>query len=426
MVTAGRAVLERVESWRREGAGAWAVEDDDIGAAASLIDEVRVGLDALLVDLVREGIRRGLPKAGGYSAADWLGLHTPGLPWADRYAVTTVAMALEHPDPAIRAAHVEVAERIASGVLRVQQARRVLKAMERVRPHVSGEAYAAGLATLLAAAESGREKDLAKAADGVIAQALPEDPKDAEAQRYAARAARLRTIRSRRHDQELTELTLTLDGPGAAFFRAVFASALARPQPDRETGAPDPRTVPQRHYDAVMTVFRRGMNAAEGMPTGEKATVLLLMSVDQLVGSSEAPVETVAGHDVSAGDARLMACDAGLIPVVLGTKSQPLDVGRTARLATPAQLTALRVRDRGCTFPGCTMPPMWCDAHHLRHWARDRGPTDLANLTLLCQRHHTYVHREDVSWRFVDDDPDPPVRGAGEIPPPRPHIRWVT
>jgi hypothetical protein len=70
-----------------------------------------------------------------------------------------------------------------------------------------------------------------------------------------------------------------------------------------------------------------------------------------------------------------------------------LDLGRTVRLATPKQVQALWIRDQGCTFPGCSRPPSWCDAHHVWHWC-DGGPTDLSNLALLCPRHHTIVHQK--------------------------------
>jgi len=80
---------------------------------------------------------------------------------------------------------------------------------------------------------------------------------------------------------------------------------------------------------------------------------------------------------------------------VLGTHSEVLDLGRESRLASPAQLKQLWLRDRECTFPGCTVPNTWCDAHHLTWWARG-GHTDIANLALLCPRHHTIVHDKDL------------------------------
>ena len=82
--------------------------------------------------------------------------------------------------------------------------------------------------------------------------------------------------------------------------------------------------------------------------------------------------------------------------MVLGSRGQPLDVGRTKRLVTPALLAALWVRDKGCTFPGCGRPPQYCDAHHVSHWA-DGGPTALTNLAMVCAAHHTFVHQQDLT-----------------------------
>lgn len=98
---------------------------------------------------------------------------------------------------------------------------------------------------------------------------------------------------------------------------------------------------------------------------------------------------------------RKIGCDAEIVLLALGTQSEPLAVGRSKRLVTPGLLKALWIRDKGCTFPGCHAPPAWSDAHHIRHWA-DGGPTDLANLALLCQRHHTTVHRTGASAQVSD------------------------
>src|SRR5699024_824611 len=67
------------------------------------------------------------------------------------------------------------------------------------------------------------------------------------------------------------------------------------------------------------------------------------------------------------------------------------------------QHRALWLRDKQCTFPGCTIPPQWCDAHHVDHWVNG-GPTDLSNGALLCQRHHTYVHTHDLTATVTDTD----------------------
>ncbi|UIJ33998.1 HNH endonuclease signature motif containing protein [Allobranchiibius sp. GilTou73] len=102
---------------------------------------------------------------------------------------------------------------------------------------------------------------------------------------------------------------------------------------------------------------------------------------------------TTDGEHLDAGTLRRMACDADLIPVVLGTDSEPLDVGRAKRLFTGGLRTAIIHRDQHCTFPGCDRPPDWCDAHHVRPWWAG-GETTLTNAALLCARHHTIVHRD--------------------------------
>ena len=96
-----------------------------------------------------------------------------------------------------------------------------------------------------------------------------------------------------------------------------------------------------------------------------------------LVGAEEA---------ISAAEVRRMACDAGIVPVVLGSRSEPLDVGRLSYSVPEGMRRALFLRDRGCAFSGCTRRPERCHAHHCEHWI-DGGPTCLDNLCLLCAFH---------------------------------------
>ena len=110
------------------------------------------------------------------------------------------------------------------------------------------------------------------------------------------------------------------------------------------------------------------------------------------------------GVPISAGWARELACDATIIPIVLGANSEPLDVGRATRLIPPALRRALIARDKGCAFPGCRRPPRWCDAHHIKHWA-DGGATCLENLVLLCEYHHQVIHHSDWTVKIVDGRP---------------------
>ncbi|HJW59733.1 MAG TPA: HNH endonuclease signature motif containing protein, partial [Actinomycetota bacterium] len=98
--------------------------------------------------------------------------------------------------------------------------------------------------------------------------------------------------------------------------------------------------------------------------------------------------------------AQLQAAMTRLPPTLGGTPTQPLEVGRTSRVVTAAQRAALVVRDGGCAVAGCDRPPAWCEAHHLVHWLHG-GPTDLANLALVCRAHHRAVH--EGGWRLGRD-----------------------
>jgi hypothetical protein len=125
------------------------------------------------------------------------------------------------------------------------------------------------------------------------------------------------------------------------------------------------------------------------------------------------------GRDDGSLAARLQTAAALLPPILGGAPSQPLDLGRTTRVVTPAQRIALAVRDGGCMFPGCQRPLAWCEAHHLWHWL-DGGPTDLANLLLLCRAHHRAVH--DGGWQLARQ-PDGHLTAT---PPHRPRRRQPT
>jgi Domain of unknown function (DUF222) len=97
------------------------------------------------------------------------------------------------------------------------------------------------------------------------------------------------------------------------------------------------------------------------------------------------------GERLSAGEARRIACNAGILPAVLGGKSVPLDLGRTHRLFTENQQIALGLEHKTCIADGCERPFAWCEMHHLDPWALG-GRTDLAKGAPLCGFHHRRIH----------------------------------
>ena len=96
---------------------------------------------------------------------------------------------------------------------------------------------------------------------------------------------------------------------------------------------------------------------------------------------------------VTAATARKIACDADIIPVLLGGEGRILDIGRTSRIFPAHVRKALTARDLGCAFPGCTIPAPWCEAHHISYWSRG-GTTGTENGALLCSHHHHLIHKE--------------------------------
>ncbi|MCU1453856.1 MAG: endonuclease [Acidimicrobiales bacterium] len=162
------------------------------------------------------------------------------------------------------------------------------------------------------------------------------------------------------------------------------------------TGAPE-RTPAQRRAEALVEMARRSgaLQAATGRPV--RPTLLAICDLGVLHGDQGEPVPfgTICEIDgigpIPAETARRLACNATITDVALGAEGKVLDVGRSSRLATSAQRKALLVRDQGCVFPGCDRQADWCEAHHVTEY-RHGGATDLANLCLLCSRHHHLVH----------------------------------
>jgi hypothetical protein len=249
---------------------------------------------------------------------------------------------------------------------------------------------------------------------------------------------------------------VALDGllePEAGHSLLAALEPLARP-----ASAEDTRSGSQRRADALAELARRALEGGR-LPQagGVRPQLTVTVELDSLLGR---PGPGALGGEagwvgpLAAEGCRRLACDgavtrvlvirhgagpdthpddpggegsltdqlqaaARLLPPVLdGAPTQPLEVGRTTRVVQPAQRVALAVRDGGCVFPGCERPLSWCEAHHLIHWL-DGGPTDLANLALLCRAHHRAVH--EGGWR-LQRQPDGRLTA---IPPPphRPHRR---
>ncbi len=196
------------------------------------------------------------------------------------------------------------------------------------------------------------------------------------------------------------------------------------------------RTTAQLQADALTDVARHILGCDTTRPLVPAVTMVVRVDLPDLEGRAGGRgYATLDGIDqpVSAGTARRMACTAGLLPAVFDGPSLPLDLGRSARTFTKAQVLALWERDGGCAFCGQTT---FVEAHHIRWWNRDRGTTDLTNAVLLCSRCHHTIHED--GWAIHVDPTtaevtftapthhDPAQQPRPAAPSPRRHPRRPT
>jgi hypothetical protein len=219
---------------------------------------------------------------------------------------------------------------------------------------------------------------------------------------------------SRFRDRDgMWNLSLRLDPEAGARADAVldaYAERLWRR--DKQAGCTDARTPQQRLAHAFSTLVD---TASAGDGAGHGPQVMLNVTVPHtwLAERTDAAGITTNGATLSAETLRRLACDARVLPSVLGGPGEVLDVGRALRTATDPQRRALEARDRGCV--NCGAPPARCQAHHIEHWVAHQGCTDLDDLALLCRDCHILVHeghyritrRSNGTWQLTPPDHPP-------------------
>ena len=417
-------------------ASLWQVQGGELGTLLGEFDALAAVACGARVAVVGEAEARGeISASQAGSTAGWVAEHAPTLA-AGSGAGQVARLVRECSRPDLTT----VQTAAVSGQISVPTALTVVTEFARLKPRLREEAAPTVLRGLL-------DMGIADGPKGVRAlrpALLAAHGADGEFQADADTAERLVSL-SRPSTDELGALTyqLVLDPVGAAALEAAIGPLSAPvPGPDGER---DSRSPQLRRGQALIEVCRRATSAGDRPSSGVKTTLMLTMSYDDLAARAGAAMvigSAQGGSLIAPETVRRLACDANVIPTVLGNRGEVLDQGRSTRLATPGQLAALWLRDAGCSFPGCTTPAHWCDAHHLVHWV-DGGASDLTNLALLCGRHHSVVHRDQlaghvthagadtgavaaaVTWNLIpgsygrrDDGPPPPHgdQSPGEPP----------
>ncbi len=395
LLAAARAALEGLDDRLWEAGG------PELAALLAEVDSLVAVGEAARVCVVGEAVSRGEPGSGeeALSPVEWVRRHARSLRGGGAAQVVRLAQAFAVPGNApVKAA-------VLSGLLPVRGAAVVVNEADRLRPLLAEGAECAVLDGLVEMAAEHGPSGCRGLRPALLARYGLDDVLDREqeaAKRYVSLS------QPRVGELGVSEYRLALDPEGRAVLEAALGP-LSAPVP--VDGERDLRPADRRRGEALVTLVRRGVAGAESVPVAAKAQVFVSIDLDTLrermvreavgptsstepfgrVGAGEVVGGTEAGTLLSASVVRRLACDAAVVPTVLGSSGEVADLGCTVRLFTPSQLRRLWLRDRGCSFPGCSMPAHWTEAHHLVHWA-DGGPTDLDNAALLCQRHHTVVH----------------------------------
>ena len=281
--------------------------------------------------------------------------------------------------------------------MNLAQVRVLVEALDALPAELGDDLRVKAEAYLVEQAEQFGPRELRVLGRGVLEHLAPEIADAAEHQRLVAEERRARAA---------TRLALTPRGDGSTDVHARLPDHVANRLRTYLESFTSPRRTPLGDIDALSVARRRGEafcalleNLPDtGLPVhgGSATSVMVILDLDQLI-SGLGVADTSTGDRLTAEHARRLACQARMIPVVLGRKGEILDLGRSARLFSATQRKAMAVRDKQCTADGCSVPAAWCEAHHARQpWSRG-GRTDLADGKLLCSFHHHRAH--DAAWQ---------------------------
>jgi hypothetical protein len=392
-------VLEALEQLRTDAAkhvdgSLWSLSDAELSDCLDTLHQLEQTVAVLRSHVVRQIDGRGIATVKGFrGTAGWLRDRLRLDPIAARDMVAQAAALDRRPN---------VDRAFGAGAIDGRHAAVIADTLDALPSGIDLAVIADAEAMLLDMATEFAPGKLRRLGARILDHVAPEVAEEAE--RVALELAEKRALRRR----GLT-LSVPVDGSvrvsgyltveDAAIVNAALDPLCApRPADDRPAG--------QRRADALVDVCQLALRTGS-LPDngGEPAHVVVTVPYDVLTGELRRGVLD-SGERISPDAARRLACDAQLLPVVLGGAGQPLDIGRSRRLFAGPIRRALVARDRGCAFPHCDRPARWCDAHHVVSWLAG-GPTSVANGVLLCRRHHRVIHRGDWTVHLgADEQPE--------------------
>ncbi|QWF22794.1 HNH endonuclease [Nocardioides sp. LMS-CY] len=367
-------------------ASVWSMDPAEAGATlveltrlAAQVSELQARV-AAHADTIHVGA-----EVGASSAANWLA-HTIKTTRAAAYGAVRLGHDLEQ--------HASTREALAAGDIDVEQARVVVRWVDRLPADLGAETLAKAEAHLLAEARHHDAKALGRLGRRLWEVIAPDEADAHEAdilQRQEAAALRACSLTMVDDGDGKTRGRFTLPTCHAAALKKILM-ALAAPKHLAATQGPgiERRPGPEALGRALCELIERYPVDRLPQTGGVNATVVVVIDEDSLMGRLEKAGVLDTGDRISPGMARRLACEAGIIPAVLGGNSVPLDLGRRSRYHTEHQRIAMFLRDRGCRAEGCDRTT-GLHAHHQQHWV-DGGHTNLHDAVPLCAWHHTLIH----------------------------------
>lgn len=299
---------------------------------------------------------------------------------------------------------------LADGAMHVAQARVIISALDELPADLDPEVRRQAEAHLVEQAAHFDPKRLRRLGRKVLEVVAPDVADEEEYRLLEAeerRARRVASLTMRRRGDGTTDIHIRISDAVAGRLRT-YLDAYTSPRRshfDDDHGGlgdrVDPDTgqrIPRSRLWATAFAAMLERIPADRLPQHGGAATSVIVTVDHDTLRDQLGVAGLLDTDesITVSEAMRLACNASILPAVLGTTGQPLHLGRSRRLFSPAQRTAMALRDRECRTHGCTVPATWCEAHHRTPWPRG-GLTDLDQGVLLCPWHHHRAH--DPAYR---------------------------
>lgn len=363
--------------------GAWRLSDGDLLAALDAAEVESRRCYAHKLALIHEIRQRGVPaEAGSVTVQQLLKFRLRCSAGEAAQLVRAARGLLSDPGPELAA----TSRALQNAQVGPEQVRIIGAAMSRLPLHIDAPTRSAAEEQLAQHAVAVDATTLRKIADHLVHILDPDGSPPPD------NAHQCRELTMRPDGVGGTIGNFRLDGEGAALLKAAL-DPLAAPRTETADGK-DVRTAATRRADALVELAARALDDG-ALPSqgGERPHLGIIVDYEQLQAAC-ARVTLDTGDDIGVSTLRRIACDAQVYPIVLGSAGEPLDIGRASRVVPPYLRRAVVARDRGCAFPGCAAPARWCHVHHIRHWVHG-GDTSIANLVLLCGRHHRLIHHTE-------------------------------